>query len=60
MHPVLEKLKKDKIEKIKLGIFDVDGVMRGKYINLKKQRSILVKEYTSAIKSQPFQIPYYQ
>ena len=27
MHPILDKLKKDGITKIKLGIFDVDGVM---------------------------------
>ena len=41
MHPILEKLKKNKIDKIKLGIFDVDGVMRGKYINMKKFTSAL-------------------
>ena len=35
MHPVIEKLKKNKIDKIKLGIFDVDGIMRGKYVNMK-------------------------
>ena len=36
MQPILDKLKKDGINKIKLGIFDVDGVMRGKYISMKK------------------------
>ncbi len=41
MHPILEKLKKNKIDKIKVGIFDVDGVMRGKYINMKKFSSAL-------------------
>ncbi len=30
MHPILEKLNNNKIDKIKVGIFDVDGVMRGK------------------------------
>ena len=45
MHPVLEKLKKDKIEKIKLGIFDVYGVMRGKYINMKKFSSAIEKGF---------------
>ena len=41
MHPVIEKLKKNKIDKIKLGIFDVDGIMRGKYVNMKKFSSSL-------------------
>jgi glutamine synthetase len=41
MHPLLEKLNKENIDKIKLGIFDVDGVMRGKYINMKKFQSAL-------------------
>ena len=41
MHPLLEKLKKNKINKIKVGIFDVDGIMRGKYINMKKFTSAL-------------------
>ena len=41
MQPILEKLKKNKIEKIKLGIFDVDGVMRGKYINMKKGNGMI-------------------
>ena len=41
MHPILDKLKKDGITKIKLGIFDVDGIMRGKYINMKKFTSAL-------------------
>ena len=41
MHPILDKLKKDGITQIKLGIFDVDGIMRGKYINMKKFTSAL-------------------
>ena len=41
MHPILEKLKKNKIDKIKVGIFDVDGVMRGKYIHMDKFTSAL-------------------
>ena len=41
MHPILDKLKKDGITKIKLGIFDVDGIMRGKYVNMKKFTSAL-------------------
>ena len=45
MHPVLEKLREDNIEKIKLGIFDVDGVMRGKYINMKKFSSAIEKGF---------------
>ena len=45
MLPILEKLKKNKIHKIKLGIFDVDGVMRGKYINMKKFESALEKGF---------------
>ena len=45
MLPILEKLKKNKIHKIKLGIFDVDGVMRGKYINIKKFESALEKGF---------------
>ena len=45
MLPILEKLKKNKIHKIKLGIFDVDGVMRGKYINIKKFESALEKDF---------------
>lgn len=40
-HPLVEKLKKEGISKIKLGIFDVDGVFRGKYINMKKFTSAL-------------------
>ena len=45
MHPILEKLKKNKIDKIKVGIFDVDGVMRGKYINMKKFESAMEKGF---------------
>ncbi len=45
MLPILDKLKKNKINKIKLGIFDVDGVMRGKYINIKKFESALEKDF---------------
>ena len=45
MLPILEKLKKNKIHKIKLSIFDVDGVMRGKYINMKKFESALEKGF---------------
>ena len=45
MHPVIEKLKKNKIDKIKIGIFDVDGVMRGKYINMKKFTSAIEKGF---------------
>ena len=45
MHPILEKLKKNKIDKIKLGIFDADGVMRGKYINMKKFESSMEKGF---------------
>ncbi len=45
MHPILDKLKKDGINKIKLGIFDVDGVMRGKYVNMKKFTSGLDKGF---------------
>ncbi|SVE40581.1 uncharacterized protein METZ01_LOCUS493435, partial [marine metagenome] len=45
MLPILEKLKKNKIDKIKLGIFDVDGVLRGKYINMKKFASALEKGF---------------
>ena len=45
MHPVLEKLKKNKIDKIKVGIFDVDGVMRGKYVNMKKFSSAIEKGF---------------
>ena len=45
MHPVLEKLKKNKIDKIKVGIFDVDGIMRGKYINMKKFGAALEKGF---------------
>ena len=41
MHPLIEKLNSNKIDKIKLGIFDVDGIMRGKYINMKKFESAL-------------------
>ena len=40
-HPLVEKLTKEKISKIKLGIFDVDGVFRGKYISMKKFASAL-------------------
>ena len=40
-HPLINELKKEGINKIKLGIFDVDGVIRGKYINLKKFASAL-------------------
>ena len=43
MIPILEKLKNKNIDKIKIGIFDVDGVMRGKYINMAK--------FTSAIEN---------
>ena len=45
MHPILDKLKKDGITKIKLGIFDVDGVMRGKYINMKKFSSAIENSF---------------
>ena len=45
MHPILDKLKKDGITKIKLGIFDVDGVFRGKYINMKKFTSAIDKGF---------------
>jgi len=45
MLPILDKLKKNKIHKIKLGIFDVDGIMRGKYINIKKFESALEKGF---------------
>jgi glutamine synthetase len=45
MHPILDKLKKDGITKIKLGIFDVDGVFRGKYINMKKFTSAIDKDF---------------
>ena len=45
MHPILDKLKKDEITKIKLGIFDVDGVFRGKYINMKKFTSAIDKGF---------------
>ena len=45
MLPILDKLKKNKIHKIKLGIFDVDGIMRGKYINIKKFESALEKDF---------------
>ena len=45
MHPLLEKLNRNKIDKIKLGIFDVDGIMRGKYINMKKFESALEKGF---------------
>lgn len=40
-HSIVEKLLADGINKIKVGIFDVDGVFRGKYINLKKFESAL-------------------
>jgi len=40
-HPIINDLQKEGISKIKLGIFDVDGVLRGKYINLKKFASAL-------------------
>ena len=40
-HPLINELKKEGVNKIKLGIFDVDGVLRGKYINLKKFASAL-------------------
>ena len=45
MLPILDKLKKNTIHKIKLGIFDVDGIMRGKYINIKKFESALEKDF---------------
>ena len=45
MLPILDKLKKNTIHKIKLGIFDVDGIMRGKYINIKKFESALEKGF---------------
>ena len=45
MHPVIAKLKKNKIDKIKVGIFDVDGVMRGKYINMAKFSLALEKGF---------------
>ena len=45
MLPILDKLKKNMIDKIKLGIFDVDGVLRGKYINMKKFESALEKGF---------------
>ena len=38
---MIEQLKSEGVNKIKVGIFDVDGVMRGKYINLKKFASAL-------------------
>lgn len=40
-HSTIERLKKEGINKIKIGIFDVDGVLRGKYINLDKFESAL-------------------
>ncbi len=40
-HPIIEKLKIDGISKIKVGIFDVDGIFRGKYINFKKFASAI-------------------
>ena len=49
MHSVLEKLKKNKIDKIKLGIFDVDGVMRGKYINMKNFPQLSKKDSDSVM-----------
>jgi len=45
MHPIIAKLNKANIDKIKLGIFDVDGVMRGKYINMKKFESAIEKGF---------------
>lgn len=39
--PIIERLKKEGIDKIKIGVFDVDGVLRGKYINLNKFESAL-------------------
>jgi glutamine synthetase len=36
---ILEQLEKHKITRIKLGVFDVDGVLRGKYISTDKFRS---------------------
>ena len=44
-HPIVEKLKADGISKIKVGIFDVDGVFRGKYINFKKFASAVEKGF---------------
>ena len=38
---MIKQLKSEGVNKIKVGIFDVDGVMRGKYINLKKFASAL-------------------
>jgi len=40
-HPIIDELVNDGINKIKIGIFDVDGVLRGKYINMKKFASAL-------------------
>jgi len=45
MYSIKEKLKKDGINKIKVGIFDVDGVFRGKYINMEKFTSALEKGF---------------
>ncbi len=36
---VLEQLEIHKITRVKLGVFDADGVMRGKYISMEKFRS---------------------
>ena len=40
-HSTIERLKKEGINKIKIGIIDIDGILRGKYINLDKFESAL-------------------
>ena len=45
MHPIVTELEKNNIDKIKLGIFDIDGVMRGKYINMNKFISAIDKGF---------------
>ena len=36
LQPIRQAFRKHKIEKVKLGGFDIDGVLRGKYISLEK------------------------
>lgn len=45
MTDVLETLRAKGIDKIKLGGFDVDGVLRGKYISIEKLKSALAEGF---------------
>src|SRR5690606_4538767 len=42
---IIERLRRDGIRRAKVGGFDIDGVLRGKYISLEKLESALAKGF---------------